>query len=82
MAKYPTLSPAAIEKLCSLIRESHSVSEGINDENIGINSTFSSLKIQEDMKKLENNTESKIIQAIQDALGSYKEADNAIDSWF
>ena len=80
--KYPILDKKSIDKLCSLIRESHSVSEGINDETVGTESTFSSLKIQADFKKLENETEEKISQAIRDALGSSMEANNVINSWF
>lgn len=80
--KYPILDKKSIDKLCSLIRESHSVSEGINDEAIGTESTFSSLKIQKDLKDLENNTEEKINQSIRDALGSSKEANDVINSWF
>ena len=80
--KYPILDKKSIDKLCSLIRESHSVSEGINDEVIGTTSTFSSIRIQEDMKNLENETEEKINQSIKDALGSSMEANDVIDSWF
>jgi hypothetical protein len=80
--KYPILDKKSIDKLCSLIRESHSVSEGINDEVIGTTSTFSSVRIQKDLKDLENNTETKINQSIRDALGSSMEANDVIDSWF
>lgn len=45
--KYYTFSEEAINRLCGLIRESHSVAEGINDENIATNSTYSSAKLQE-----------------------------------
>ena len=82
MAKYPILTPAAVEKLCGLVRESHSVSEGINDEAVGTTSTFSSLKIQENMNKLESDTEKKISQALRDTLGSEIEANGIINSWF
>lgn len=80
--KYPILDKKSIDKLCSLIRESHSVSEGINDEVVGTTSTFSSVRIQEDFKKLENDTEEKINQSIRDALGSSMEANDVINSWF
>lgn len=80
--KYPILDKKSIDKLCSLIRESHSVSEGINDEVVGTTSTFSSVRIQEDLRKLENNTEEKISHAIRDALGSSMEANDVINSWF
>ena len=80
--KYPILDKKSIDKLCSLIRESHSVGEGINDENIGTNSTFSSIKITEDLKKLKDDTEIKINQSIKDALGSDKEVNDVINSWF
>jgi hypothetical protein len=80
--KYPILDKKSIDKLCSLIRESHSVSEGINDEVIGTTSTFSSVRIQKDLKDLENNTETKINQSIRDALGSSMEANDVINSWF
>ena len=80
--KYPILDKKSIDKLCSLIRESHSVSEGIDDNSISTNSTFSSVRIQEDFKNLENDTEEKINQSIRDALGSVKEANDVIDSWF
>lgn len=45
--KYITLSEEALDKLLGLVRESHSVAEGIDDENIATNSTYSSAKIQE-----------------------------------
>ena len=45
--KYYTLTEKAVDKLCGLIRESHSVSEGINDNSVATNSTFSSKKIKE-----------------------------------
>lgn len=45
--KYYSLSEEAITKLCGLIRDSHSVSEGIDDANIATNSTYSSKKIEE-----------------------------------
>ena len=80
--KYPILDKKSIDKLCSLIRESHSVSEGIDDGSISTESTFSSLKIQEDLRKLENETEEKINQSIRDALGSSMEANDVINSWF
>lgn len=80
--KYPILDKKSIDKLCSLIRESHSVSEGINDEVIGTTSTFSSVRIQEDLRKLESDTEEKINQSIRDALGSSMEANDVINSWF
>ena len=82
MAKYPILTPAAVEKLCSLVRESHSVSEGINDEAVGTTSTFSSYKIQENMNRIESDTEKKISQALRDTLGSEIEANGIINSWF
>jgi hypothetical protein len=82
MVKIPILDKQSIDKICSLIRESHSVSEGINDEAVGTNSTFSSLKIQEDLKKLENDTLIKINQVIEEALGDAAIADTEINSWF
>jgi hypothetical protein len=45
--KYITLSEEALAKMCGLIRDSHSIAEAIDDENIANNSTYSSLKIQE-----------------------------------
>lgn len=45
--KYITLSEEALDKLLGLVRESHSVAEGIDDENIATNSTYSSAKLQE-----------------------------------
>lgn len=82
MSQYITLSPAAVEKLCNLVRESHSVSKGINDEAVGTTSTFSSYKIQENMNRIENNTEEKINQALKDKLGSEIEVNGIINSWF
>ena len=82
MSQFITLSPAAVEKLCSLVRESHSVSEGINDDAVGTTSTFSSLKIQENMNRIESDTEKKISQALKNALGSEIEANGIINSWF
>ena len=82
MAKIPILDKKSIDKLLSLIRESHSVSEGINDEAISTESTFSSFKIKEDLKALEDSTEQKINQSIKTALGSEKEVNDAINSWF
>jgi hypothetical protein len=82
MSQFITLSPAAVEKLCGLVRESHSVSEGINDEAVGTTSTFSSLKIQENMNRLENETDKKINQALKNTLGSEIEVNGIINSWF
>ena len=45
--KYITLSEEALDKLLALVRESHSVAEGIDDENVATNSTYSSAKLQE-----------------------------------
>lgn len=45
--KYITLSEEALAKLCGLIRESHSIADAIDDENIATNSTYSSAKLQE-----------------------------------
>jgi hypothetical protein len=81
MVKIPILDKQSIDKICSLIRESHSVSVGINDESVGTTSTFSSVRIQEDFKKLESDTEEKINQSIRDALGSAKEANDVINSY-
>lgn len=50
--KYKILNDEAIAKLCSLIRESHSISEAINDTNLATNSTFSSVHIQQIMDAL------------------------------
>ena len=81
--KYPILDKKSIDKLCSLIRESHSVADAIDDSGtVSTNTTFSSVKIQKDLQDLENNTETKISQAIRDALGSEKAAKDEIDSWF
>ena len=44
---YVTLTEEAYKRICSLIREAHSVAEGIDDENISTNSTYSSAKLQE-----------------------------------
>lgn len=49
--EYYTLSEEALDKLCGLIRESHSVAEGIDDNNVATNSTFSSKKIKEMINK-------------------------------
>lgn len=46
MSNYVLLERDAYEKLCTLIRESHSVSEGIDDSSITTNSTYSSQKVQ------------------------------------
>lgn len=46
MSNYVLLERDAYEKLCTLIRESHSVSEGIDDSSIATNSTYSSQKVQ------------------------------------
>ena len=81
--KYPILDKKSIDKLCSLIRESHSVADAIDDSGtVSTSTTFSSLKIQADFKKLESDTEEKINQSIKDALGSVKEANDVINSWF
>lgn len=80
--KYPILDKKSIDKLCSLIRESHSVSEGIDDNSISTNSTFSSVRIQKDLKDLENETEEKISQALKNTLGSEIEVNGIINSWF
>lgn len=44
--KYYTLSEEAIQKLCGLVRESHSVADAIDDENISTESTYSSKTIE------------------------------------
>ena len=43
--KYTLMDKEAIDELCKSVRESHSVSEAINDDNLATNSTFSSVKI-------------------------------------
>lgn len=48
--KYITLSEKALDLLLGSVRESHSVAEGIDDENIATNSTYSSVKLQELLK--------------------------------
>lgn len=68
MEKYTVLSPEAMEKLCSLIRESHSVSEGINDNDIQTSSTFSSKYISELLSTLSEEdrgyTDEKVAEAL------------------
>lgn len=58
------------------------MSEGINDEAVGTTSTFSSLKIQENMNRLENETDKKNNQALKNTLGSEIEVNGIINSWF
>ena len=43
--KYTLMDKEAIDELCKAVRESHSVSEAIDDDNLATNSTFSSVKI-------------------------------------
>ena len=52
--KYITLSEEALTKMCSLIRDSHSIADAIDDENIASNSTYSSLKIQELLEEIDD----------------------------
>lgn len=47
-----SLHPDAIALICSLIRESHSVSEGISDTSVATNSTYSSKFIEEKLSSL------------------------------
>ena len=44
--KYVTLEKEAFEKMCGLIRESYSVADAIDDENISTESTYSSKTIE------------------------------------
>lgn len=45
--KYVTLEKEAFEKMCGLIRESHSVADAIDDENLSEKSAYSNLKTQQ-----------------------------------
>lgn len=42
--------------MCGLIRESHSVGEGINDDSVATNSTYSSKKIEELLESIDAET--------------------------
>lgn len=55
-SKYTILETAAIEKLCSLIRESHSVADAINDSGtLATNQTYSNFKINELLTEIETS---------------------------
>ena len=66
--KYTLMNKEAIDELCKAVRESHSVSEAIDDNNLATNSTFSSVKIDNLIKvnKAENKeyTDKKINESI------------------
>ena len=66
--KYTLMDKEAIDELCKAVRESHSVSEAIDDDNLATNSTFSSVKIDNLIKtnKAENKeyTDKKIDESI------------------
>ena len=51
-SKYTVLETAAIEKLCSFVRESHSVADAIDDANSATNSTYSSYLIEQKLATL------------------------------
>ena len=70
--KYTLLDKEDIDELCKAVRESHSVSEAIDDDNLATNSTFSSVKIDNLIKanKAENKeyTDKKIDESISGTI--------------
>lgn len=75
MSNYITVEREAFERLCSLIRESHSVSEGINDQNAATNSTYSSTKIEEMLNDIiaeANTAVSEVDEKAEEALAIAK----------
>lgn len=70
--KYTLMNKEAIDELCKAVRESHSVSEAIDDDNLATNSTFSSVKIDNLIKvnKAENKeyTDKKIDESISGTI--------------
>lgn len=66
--KYITLSEEAAQLLCSLIRESHSVSEGINDAVVSDTTTFSSHKLQNLMDELSQDNDE--ISNVKDTINN------------
>ena len=70
--KYTLMDKEAIDELCKAVRESHSVSEAIDDDNLATNSTFSSVKIDNLIKvnKAENKeyTDKKIDESISGTI--------------
>lgn len=78
--KYITLSEEALAKMCGLIRDSHSIAEAIDDENIATNSTYSSLKIQELLSNADSSNEVELTWAEYQAL-SEEEKGNGTEYW-
>ena len=58
--KYTLMNKEAIDELCKAVRESHSVSEAIDDDNLATNSTFSSVKIDNLIKANISNVKTDI----------------------
>lgn len=58
--KYTLMDKEAIDELCKAVRESHSVSEAIDDNNLATNSTFSSVKIDNLIKANISNVKTDI----------------------
>ena len=58
--KYTLMNKEAIDELCKSVRESHSVSEAIDDNNLATNSTFSSVKIDNLIKANISNVKTDI----------------------
>lgn len=56
MSKYYVMDEDAVKKLCGAVRESHSVSEGISDDSVATNSTYSSKKIEELLESIDAET--------------------------
>lgn len=52
MSKYYVMDEDAVKKLCGAVRESHSVSEGISDDTVATNSTYSSKFIEEKLANI------------------------------
>lgn len=74
--KYITLSEEALTRLCGLVRESHSVSEGINDDIAATNSTYSSVKIEELLANLGEDVSVKELTLVEYEALSEEEQNN------
>ena len=70
-SKYTVLETAAIEKLCSLVRESHSVADAIDDVNVTTNSTYSSKHIEDKLEDKVSKEEGKGLFS-----GNYNDLEN------
>ena len=93
--KYTLMDKEAIDELCKAVRESHSVSEAIDDDNLAINIFFSEERREENVESIlakikayedyEQSIKNKKLdisdeEFVRMALGNVPDMDKAIDS--